>query len=181
MYVNNKEWWDRSPQDSHLFSGKENGPTCFWEIKAKEGHYSNQDVPTSEEEDGGNAGIVGRVNALRSPFVWGVFVVGLTRCSLSGAGVICFFLTILLVNNVLSFNELKGGRSTPFIVGSTIVVAHCPKTRPTRIRQLIARPVSQRVRSVDNICGVGSRSVCKLSGVAFRLRPSLSTASVPRG
>lgn len=108
-------------------------------------------------------------------------VVGVPGCSLRGQGIVCFFLTVLLVNKMVSFFGLPGGRSTPFIVGATMLIARCPKTGPRRIRGLVARPVRHRVRSVASMCRVGSRSCFKLSGVSVRLRPAVSPSCVPMG
>lgn len=104
----------------------------------------------------------------------------LAKYSLDNPKIIYFFLAVLLIGGIFSFDRLGKKEDAPFVIKTAVIMTHYPGAEPEEVEQLITEPISREIQSMSGVYKIKSESMYGLSKITFELQPSLSSASIPQ-
>lgn len=104
----------------------------------------------------------------------------LAKYSLDNPKIIYFFLAVLLIGGIFSFDRLGKKEDAPFVIKTAVIMTHYPGAKPEEVEQLITEPISREIQSMSGVYKIKSESMYGLSKITFELQPSLSSASIPQ-
>ncbi len=104
----------------------------------------------------------------------------LVKYSLDNTKVIYFFLAVLLIGGVFSFNKLGKKEDAPFVIKTAVIMTRYPGAEPAEVERLITEPISREIQSMSGVYKIKSESMYGLSKITFELLPSLSANSIPQ-
>lgn len=104
----------------------------------------------------------------------------LAKYSLDNTKVIYFFLAVLLIGGVFSFDKLGKKEDAPFVIKSAVIMTRYPGAEPAEVERLITEPISREIQSMSGVYKIKSESMYGLSKITFELQPSLAAATIPQ-
>ena len=104
----------------------------------------------------------------------------LAKYALDNTKIIYFFLAVLLVGGILSFDRLGKKEDAPFVIKSAVIMTRYPGAEPAEVERLITEPISREIQSMSGVYKIKSESMYGLSKITFELQPSLSAESIPQ-
>ncbi len=104
----------------------------------------------------------------------------LAKYSLDNTKVIYFFLAVLLIGGVASFNKLGKKEDAPFVIKTAVIMTRYPGAEPAEVERLITEPISREIQSMSGVYKIKSESMYGLSKITFELQPSLSASIIPQ-
>ncbi len=104
----------------------------------------------------------------------------LAKYSLDNTKIIYFFLAVLLIGGIFSFDRLGKKENAPFVIKTAVIMTRYPGAEPAEVERLITEPISREIQSMSGVNKIKSESMYGLSKITFELQPSLSAASIPQ-
>ncbi len=104
----------------------------------------------------------------------------LAKYSLDNTKVIYFFLAVLLIGGVFSFNKLGKKEDAPFVIKTAVIMTRYPGAEPAEVERLITEPISREIQSMSGVYKIKSESMYGLSKITFELQPSLAASTIPQ-
>ena len=104
----------------------------------------------------------------------------LAKYSLDNTKIIYFFLAVLLIGGIFSFDRLGKKDDAPFVIKTAVIMTRYPGAEPAEVERLITEPISREIQSMSGVNKIKSESMYGLSKITFELQPSLSAASIPQ-
>ena len=104
----------------------------------------------------------------------------LAKYSLDNTKIIYFFLAVLLIGGIFSFNSLGKKEDAPFVIKTAVIMTRYPGAEPAEVERLITEPISREIQSMSGVYKIKSESMYGISKITFELLPSLSASSIPQ-
>ena len=104
----------------------------------------------------------------------------LPQYSLDYKKVIYFFLAVMLIGGITSFNSLGKKEDAPFVIKTAILMTQYPGATPEEVEELITEPIERAIQSLPNVYKIESQSFYGMSKISLELLPSLSSADIPQ-
>ena len=104
----------------------------------------------------------------------------IARYSLDNTKVIYFFLAILLVGGVLSFDLLGKKEDSPFVIKTAVIITKYPGATPAEVEQLITEPIEREIQSMRRVKKIKSDSYYGMSKIQIELNPATPPDEMPQ-
>lgn len=104
----------------------------------------------------------------------------LPKFSLDNSKIIYFFLFIMVVGGVLSFDGLEKKEDAPFVIKQVVLVTQYPGATPEEVELLITEPIEREVQSLAGVYKIKSESYFGLSKITVELDPATNPAIIPQ-
>ena len=104
----------------------------------------------------------------------------LAKYALDNTKIVYFFLAVLLIGGILSFDRLGKKEDAPFVIKSAVIMTRYPGAEPAEVERLITEPISREIQSMSGVYKIKSESMYGLSKITFEVQPSLSAESIPQ-
>lgn len=104
----------------------------------------------------------------------------LAKYSLDNTKIVYFFLAILLIGGIFSFDKLGKKEDAPFVIKSAVIITRYPGAAPAEVERLVTEPISREIQSMSGVYKIKSESMYGISKITFELQPSLSASSIPQ-
>lgn len=104
----------------------------------------------------------------------------IARYSLENTKVVYFFLAILLVGGVLSFDLLGKKEDSPFVIKTAVLITRFPGTTPNEVEQLITEPIEREIQSMRRVYKIKSDSYYGMSKIQIELNPATPPEEMPQ-
>ena len=96
----------------------------------------------------------------------------LAKYALDNTKIVYFFLAVLLIGGILSFDRLGKKEDAPFVIKSAVIMTRYPGAEPAEVERLITEPISREIQSMSGVYKIKSESMYGLSKITFELQPS---------
>ena len=96
----------------------------------------------------------------------------IAKYSLENTKVVYFFLAILLVGGVLSFDLLGKKEDSPFVIKTAVIITRYPGATPSEVEQLITEPIEREIQSMRRVYKIKSDSYFGMSKIQIELSPA---------
>lgn len=107
-------------------------------------------------------------------------MMNIARYSLENTKVVYFFLAILLVGGVLSFDLLGKKEDSPFVIKTAVLITRFPGTTPNEVEQLITEPIEREIQSMRRVYKIKSDSYYGMSKIQIELNPATPPEEMPQ-
>lgn len=104
----------------------------------------------------------------------------LAKYSLENTKVVYFFLAILLIGGIFSFESLGKKEDSPFIIKSAVLITQYPGASPQEVEQLITEPIEREIQSMRRVYKLKSESFYGMSKITIELLPSTPPDEMPQ-
>lgn len=104
----------------------------------------------------------------------------LAKYSLDNTKVIYFFLAVLLIGGIFSFDKLGKKEDAPFVIKTAVIMTRYPGAEPAEVERLITEPIAREIQSMSGVYKIKSESMYGLSKITFELQPSLPANTIPQ-
>ncbi len=104
----------------------------------------------------------------------------IARYSLENTKVVYFFLAILLVGGVLSFDLLGKKEDSPFVIKTAVLITRFPGATPNEVEQLITEPIEREIQSMRRVYKIKSDSYYGMSKIQIELNPATPPEEMPQ-
>ena len=104
----------------------------------------------------------------------------IAKYSLDNTKVIYFFLAILLIGGVFSFDLLGKKEDSPFVIKTAVVITRYPGATPSEVEQLITEPIEREIQSMRRVYKLKSDSYYGMSKIQIELSPATPPEEMPQ-
>ena len=104
----------------------------------------------------------------------------IAKYSLENTKVVYFFLAILLVGGVLSFDLLGKKEDSPFVIKTAVIITRYPGATPSEVEQLITEPIEREIQSMRRVHKIKSDSYYGMSKIQIELSPATPPEEMPQ-
>lgn len=104
----------------------------------------------------------------------------LTKYSFENPKIIYFFLALLLVGGVLSFQSLGKKEDAPFVIKTVVLVTQYPGATPEEVEELITEPIEREVQSLRRVTKIKSESYYGVSKITVELFAGTPAEEIPQ-
>ena len=104
----------------------------------------------------------------------------IAKYSLENTKVVYFFLAILLVGGVLSFDLLGKKEDSPFVIKTAVIITRYPGATPSEVEQLITEPIEREIQSMRRVYKIKSDSYFGMSKIQIELSPATPPEEMPQ-
>ena len=104
----------------------------------------------------------------------------LTEYSLQNPKIIYFFLAVLIVGGVFSFQSLAKKEDAPFVIKSAVLITRYPGAVPEEVERLVTEPIEREVQSLRRVYKIKSESYFGISKITVELEPSTPPEEMPQ-
>lgn len=104
----------------------------------------------------------------------------LAKFSLDNQKVIYFFLALLLIGGVMSFDKLGKKEDAPFVIKTAVLVTQYPGATPEEVEELITEPIEREIQSMRYVYHIRSESYYGLSKINLDLDPATPADEIPQ-
>lgn len=104
----------------------------------------------------------------------------IARYSLDNTKVIYFFLAILMIGGVLSFDLLGKKEDSPFVIKTAVIITQYPGATPAEVEQLITEPIEREIQSMRRVHKINSESFYGMSKIKIELSPATPPDEMPQ-
>ena len=102
------------------------------------------------------------------------------KFSLDNSRIIYFFLIIMLVGGVLSFDKLAKKEDAPFVIKQVVLMTSYPGATPQEVESLITEPIEREIQTMAGVYKIKSDSYFGLSKISVELEPSTPPEIIPQ-
>ena len=102
------------------------------------------------------------------------------KFSLDNSRVIYFFLLIMLVGGILSFDKLEKKEDAPFVIKQVVLMTSYPGATPNEVERLITEPIEREIQTMAGVYKIKSDSYFGLSKISVELVPSTPPEVIPQ-
>jgi multidrug efflux pump subunit AcrB len=107
-------------------------------------------------------------------------MMNIAKYSLENTKVVYFFLAILLVGGVLSFDLLGKKEDSPFVIKTAVIITRYPGATPSEVEQLITEPIEREIQSMRRVYKIKSDSYFGMSKIQIELSPATPPEEMPQ-
>ena len=107
-------------------------------------------------------------------------MMNIAKYSLENTKVVYFFLAILLVGGVLSFDLLGKKEDSPFVIKTAVIITRYPGATPNEVEQLITEPIEREIQSMRRVHKIKSDSYYGMSKIQIELSPATPPEEMPQ-
>ncbi|MGL5681481.1 MAG: efflux RND transporter permease subunit [Marinifilaceae bacterium] len=100
--------------------------------------------------------------------------------SLNNPKVIYFFLALMLIGGVLSFDLLGKKEDSPFVIKSAVLITQYPGATPQEVEELITEPIEREIQSMRRVHKIKSDSYYGMSKITIELDPGTPAKEMPQ-
>lgn len=104
----------------------------------------------------------------------------IAKYSLENTKVVYFFLAILLIGGVLSFDLLGKKEDSPFVIKTAVIITQYPGATPSEVEQLITEPIEREIQSMRRVYKINSESFYGMSKIKIELSPATPPQEMPQ-
>ncbi len=104
----------------------------------------------------------------------------IAKYSLDNPKVIYFFLAILLIGGIMSFESLGKKEDSPFVIKSAVLITRYPGASPQEVEQLITEPIEREIQSMRRVYKIKSESFYGMSKINIELNPATPPEEMPQ-
>lgn len=104
----------------------------------------------------------------------------IARYSLENTKVVYFFLAILLIGGIFSFDSLEKKEDSPFVIKSGVLITQYPGASPAEVEQLITEPIEREIQSMRRVYKIKSESYYGMSKITIELDPGTPPNEMPQ-
>ena len=104
----------------------------------------------------------------------------IAKYSLDNTKVIYFFLAILMIGGVLSFDLLGKKEDSPFVIKTAVIITQYPGATPAEVEQLITEPIEREIQSMRRVHKINSESFYGMSKIKIELSPATPPDEMPQ-
>lgn len=104
----------------------------------------------------------------------------LPKYALENPKIIYFFLAVMLIGGIYSFNQLGKKEDAPFIIKTAVITTQYPGADTQTVERLITEPISREIQSMSGVHKIKSESMYGMSKISLELKPSLSASTIPQ-
>ena len=102
----------------------------------------------------------------------------IAKFSLDNTKVIYFFLLVLLLGGIFSFDKLGKKEDAPFVIKTAAIVTSYPGAEPAEVERLVTEPIAREIQSMSGVKQIKTESMYGVSKITFELLPSLPAESI---
>ena len=102
------------------------------------------------------------------------------RYSINNMRVIFFFLAVLLIGGVLSFEKLGKKEDAPFIIKQAMVFVHYPGASAEEVQDKVTIVVERQLQTMPNIHKINSDSYLGMAKISIELKPYTPPGEIPQ-
>lgn len=104
----------------------------------------------------------------------------LAKYSLGHTKVIYFFLAMMMIGGIISFDKLAKKEDAPFVIKSAVLMCYYPGASPEEVEKLIAEPIEKEVQTMSDLRRVKSESSYGKTKISVDLAEDLPADKVPQ-
>lgn len=104
----------------------------------------------------------------------------LAKYAIENQKVIYFFLALLLIGGILSFDKLGKKEDAPFVIKTVVLTTQYPGATPAEVEELITEPIEREIQSMRLVDQIKSESYYGLSKITLDLEPATSADEIPQ-
>lgn len=104
----------------------------------------------------------------------------IAQYSLNNKRIVYFFLAVLLLGGLLSFNNLGKKEDAPFVIKTAVITTRYAGATPSEVERLVTEPIAREIESMSGVDKIKSESMFGLSKITFELKPSIKASDVPQ-
>lgn len=104
----------------------------------------------------------------------------LPKFSLDNSKVIYFFLLVMILGGVFSFDKLEKKEDAPFVIKQVVMVTQYPGATPQEVEMLITEPIEREVQSLAGVYKIKSESFFGMSKIQVELDPATPPDIIPQ-
>lgn len=104
----------------------------------------------------------------------------IAKYSLDNPKVIYFFLAIMLIGGVLSFESLGKKEDSPFVIKTAVLITKYPGASPQEVEELITEPIEREIQTMRRVHKIKSESYYGMSKINIELSPATPPDEMPQ-
>lgn len=104
----------------------------------------------------------------------------IAKYSLDNPKVIYFFLAIMLIGGVLSFESLGKKEDSPFVIKTAVLITKYPGASPQEVEELITEPIEREIQTMRRVHKIKSESYYGMSKINIELSPATPPGEMPQ-
>lgn len=102
----------------------------------------------------------------------------LARYSLDNTKVIYFFLALLMIGGIASFNRLEKKEDAPFVIKQAVLIAQYPGATPAEVEKLVTEPIEREIQSMRRVYKITSDSYYGMAKITIELLPTTPASEI---
>lgn len=102
------------------------------------------------------------------------------KFALDNSKIIYFFLALMVLGGVLSFDKLGKKEDAPFVIKQVVLVTQYPGATPEEVEKLVTEPIEREVQSMAGVKTIKSDSFFGMSKITVELEPSTNPDLIPQ-
>lgn len=104
----------------------------------------------------------------------------IAKYSLDNPKVIYFFLAIMLIGGVFSFESLGKKEDSPFVIKTAVLITSYPGASPQEVEELITEPIEREIQTMRRVHKIKSESYYGMSKINIELSPETPPDEMPQ-
>lgn len=104
----------------------------------------------------------------------------IAKYSLDNPKVIYFFLAIMLIGGILSFESLGKKEDSPFVIKTAVLITKYPGASPQEVEELITEPIEREIQTMRRVHKIKSESYYGMSKINIELSPATPPDEMPQ-
>lgn len=104
----------------------------------------------------------------------------IAKYSLDNPKVIYFFLAIMLIGGIFSFESLGKKEDSPFVIKTAVLITRYPGASPQEVEELITEPIEREIQSMRRVYKIKSESYYGMSKINIELSPETPPEEMPQ-
>lgn len=104
----------------------------------------------------------------------------IAKYSLDNTKVIYFFLAVMLIGGVFSFESLGKKEDSPFVIKTAVLITQYPGASPQEVEELITEPIEREIQTMRRVYKIKSESYYGMSKINIELSPATPPDEMPQ-
>ena len=104
----------------------------------------------------------------------------IAKYSLDNPKVIYFFLAIMLIGGIFSFESLGKKEDSPFVIKTAVLITKYPGASPQEVEELITEPIEREIQTMRRVHKIKSESYYGMSKINIELSPATPPDEMPQ-
>lgn len=104
----------------------------------------------------------------------------IAKYSLNNPKVIYFFLAIMLIGGIISFESLGKKEDSPFVIKTAVLITKYPGASPNEVEELITEPIEREIQTMRRVHKIKSESYYGISKINIELSPATPPGEMPQ-
>lgn len=104
----------------------------------------------------------------------------IAKYSLDNPKVIYFFLAIMLIGGIFSFESLGKKEDSPFVIKTAVLITKYSGASPQEVEELITEPIEREIQTMRRVHKIKSESYYGMSKINIELSPATPPDEMPQ-